>query len=110
MGEDRGGKKDYLGEFEHLVLLAVMRLGEEAYGAPIRQIIEERAERSVSFGALYSTLRRLRKKGYVDVTAALSGGRARQVYRVSGSGREALESAQRRLRRMTEGLWVLPGG
>lgn len=50
---------DYLGEFEHLVLLAVMQLGDNAYGAPIRQLIAERAERDVSFGAVYSTLRRL---------------------------------------------------
>ena len=50
---------DYLGEFEHLVLLAVMQLGNDAYGVPIRQLIAERAERDVSFGAVYSTLRRL---------------------------------------------------
>ena len=53
----------YLGEFEHLVLLAVVRLRNDAYGVPIRRTIEERAERSVSFGAVYSTLRRLEAKG-----------------------------------------------
>ena len=47
----------YLGEFEHLILLAIVRLGDEAYGVPIRRTIEERAERAVSFGAVYSTLR-----------------------------------------------------
>ena len=103
-------RKDYLGEFEHLVLLAVLRLGDDAYGAPIRQLIEERAERNVSFGALYSTLRRLKKKGYVTVKAFDGDGRQRQVYSVAPQGRDALEQAQRRLRKMTEGLWVLPGG
>ena len=59
---------DYLGEFEHLVLLAVMQLGDDAYGAPIRRLITERAERDVSFGAVYSTLRRLEAREYLRFT------------------------------------------
>ena len=96
---------DYLGEFEHLVLLAVLRLGDDAYGVPIRRIIQERAERSVSFGAVYSTLRRLRAKGYVEThsTAASGdghGGRPKQIFRVTDDGRQAVFASQRRLERM----------
>ena len=97
---------DYLGEFEHLVLLAVMQLGDDAYGAPIRRLIAERAEREVSFGAVYSTLRRLEAKGWVRVTPQPStspdGGRPRRIAHVTHSGREAVDAAQRRIRRMTD--------
>ena len=98
----------YLGEFEHLVMLAVLRLGDDAYGAPIRRTIEERAERSVSFGAVYSTLRRLQAKGYVDFqetpTGNARGGRPRRIFHLTTTGGAALESARRRLRRMEDGL------
>ena len=77
----------YLGEFEHLVLLAVMRLGDDAYGVPIRRLITERAQREVSFGAVYSTLRRLHAKGFLE-------------FREEPAAGEAPE----RLQRMSEGL------
>jgi hypothetical protein len=56
---------EYLGEFEQVVLLAVLRLGKGAYGVPIRREIEGRTGRAVSVGALYSTLDRLESKGYL---------------------------------------------
>ena len=98
---------EYLGEFEHLVLLAVVRLRNDAYGVPIRRTIEERAERSVSFGAVYSTLRRLEAKGYVKASPALSNGssgRPKRTFCLTRAGRTALSAAQRRLRMMAEGL------
>lgn len=100
---------DYLGEFEHLVLVAIVQLREEAYGVTIRRLIEERAERTVSFGAVYSTLRRLRNKGFVDMlgvdhSSDPQGGRPRQVVRITASGRETLQAARRRMGRMYEGL------
>ena len=57
--------ENYLGEFEQIVLLAVARLGDKAYGVPIRREITERAGRGTSVGALYSTLDRLETKGFV---------------------------------------------
>ena len=100
--------REYLGEFEHLVLLAVVRLGDDAYGAPIRLLIAERAEREVSFGAVYSTLRRLQVKGYLEVreepACGEAGGRPRRVAVLTHDGDTAVRAAQQRLQRMSEGL------
>lgn len=104
---------DALGEFEHLVLLAILRVGAGAYGVPIRDEIESRARRSVSLGALYATLRRLETKGLVasEATEAEDTGRARKVVRVTPRGLEAVRHAQARFRRMSDGLdEVLQGG
>ena len=67
--------ESYMGEFEHLVLLAILGLGDNAYGVTIRRMIEERAERAVSFGAVYSTLRRLDAKGLVRASRAAAKSR-----------------------------------
>lgn len=100
--------REYLGEFEHLVLLAVVRLGDRAYGAPIRLLIAERAERQVSFGAVYSTLRRLQAKGYLETreerAGGGAGGRPRRVAVLTPDGDTAVRAAQHRLQRMSEGL------
>src|SRR5215472_3073563 len=76
----------YLGEFEQIVLLAVVRLGDEAYGVPIRREIAERAGRQVTVGALYATLDRLEAKGLVhswfaDPTPE-RGGRSKRYFRL----------------------------
>ena len=97
-----------LGEFEQLVLLAVMRLEGDAYAVPIRQEIEERTSRSVARGALYVTLDRLEEKGYLkswlaDATAE-RGGRAKRYYEVKRAGVKALEHSWTALRSMWEGL------
>lgn len=97
-----------LGEFEQLVLLAVMRLRGDAYAVPIRQEIEERTSRSVARGALYVTLDRLEEKGYLkswlaDATAE-RGGRAKRFYEVKPAGAKALEYSWTALRSMWEGL------
>ena len=60
-----GGRQTYLGEFEQVVMLAVVRLGADAYGTQIRREIEARGERAVSIGAAYATLDRLVDKGYL---------------------------------------------
>ena len=74
----------YLGEFEHLVLLAVLRVGEDAYAVPVRAEIESRAGRAVSRGALYTTLDRLEQKGLLRSRLGdplpERGGRARRYY------------------------------
>jgi DNA-binding PadR family transcriptional regulator len=97
-----------LGEFEQLVLLAVMRLEGEAYAVPIRQEIEGRTSRRVARGALYVTLDRLEEKGYLkswlaDATAQ-RGGRAKRYYEVKPAGAKALEYSWTALRSMWEGL------
>jgi PadR family transcriptional regulator PadR len=97
-----------LGEFEQLVLLAVMRLEGEAYAVPIRQEIENRTSRTVARGALYVTLDRLEEKGYLkswlaDATAE-RGGRAKRFYEVKPAGAKALEYSWAALRSMWEGL------
>jgi len=98
----------YLGEFEQIVLLAILRLDDNAYGVPIRREIEKRAGRKVTVGALYSTLDRLEAKGYInswfaDPTAE-RGGRSRRYFRIEPSGAEALAKAKDMLDRMWKGV------
>lgn len=107
------GTLDYLGEFEHFVLLALVRLEDKAYGITIRDTIQARAGREVSLGAVYSTLRRLQGKGYVESwvgePTAQRGGRAKKYFRLTDRGGRTLYAAQQRLARMSGGLQVLPG-
>jgi len=100
---------DSLGEFEHLVLLAVLRVGAGAYGIPVRAEIETQAGRAVSLGALYSTLRRLETKGLIcaQTVEAEETGRPRKVVAVTPEGLRVVQIAQMRLRRMSEGLEAL---
>ncbi len=100
--------RDYLGEFEHVVILALLRLGDQAYGVTVRQEIEGRIGREVSIGAVYATLDRLEAKGYVksrfgDPTPE-RGGRSKRFYRVSSKGVAAVNRTHRALQSMTEGL------
>jgi len=98
----------YLGSFEQVVLLAILRLREDAYGMRVRQEIETRGGRSVSLGAVYATLDRLETKGYVssragDATPA-RGGRAKRFFRIESSGMAALQRSLRAIATMSEGL------
>lgn len=99
---------DYLGEFEQIVLLAILRLGDGAYGVPIRQEIEQRAARPVTIGALYATLDRLEAKGYVtswfSEPTRERGGRARRYFRLQPAGEEALARSKSMFDRMWQGL------
>ena len=82
-----------IGEFEYLMLSAASRLGEDAYGASIRQEIKQATGRSCSIGALYTTLDRLEKKGLVKTwlgePTPQRGGRAKRVVRVTAKGARA---------------------
>ena len=103
--------RDYLGEFEHIMVLALLRLEDRAYGVTVRQEIELRTHREVSIGAVYATLDRLEAKGYVksrrgDPTPE-RGGRSKRFFRVTAKGVAAVNRTQRALRSMTEGLNVL---
>lgn len=99
---------DSLGGFEHLVLLAVLRLGETAYALPIRAEIARRTGRAPARGAVYVTLDRLEGKGYLQSRLAGAtterGGRPRRYYRVRTAGARALEQSWTALARMREGL------
>jgi len=96
------------GDFEQLVLLAVLRLGDAAYAVPIRREIAARARRAPARGAVYVTLDRLEEKGYLESwlgePVADRGGRPRRYYRVRPAGVRALEDSWATLRRMWEGL------
>lgn len=95
---------DFLGEFEHLVLLAVARLGGEGYGMTIRREIESRTGRAVSIGAVYTTLGRLEQKGLVGSRVGRStpqrGGRARRHFELHRAGAIALHDSRRILTAM----------
>ncbi len=101
------GKGDHLGEFEHLVMLALLRLKDTAYGMRVRREIQSRTERSVAIGSVYATLDRLEHKGYVSASAGWEeGGRARKYFRLTPAGAEALLCKQEEIRRMTEGVSI----
>jgi PadR family transcriptional regulator, regulatory protein PadR len=100
--------RNYLGEFEHIVVLALLRLGDQAYGVTVRREIEARIRREVSIGAIYATLDRLEAKGYVkshlgDPTPE-RGGRSKRFFRVSAKGVNAVNRTHRALRSMAAGL------
>jgi PadR family transcriptional regulator len=103
-------KGEFLGEFEHIVILAILRLGDHAYGMRIRQEIEERTSRSVAIGAIYATLDRMRAKGYVSTWLAdptpERGGRAKRFFKVEAEGLAALKLSQDALKRMRQGVRI----
>ena len=98
----------HLGEFEQLLLLAILRLGDEAFGADIARELEERAGRSVSRGHLYTSLDRLEDKGLlrwrVASGTAVRDGLPRRVYTVTPAGLAAVRGARDVLRGMWRGL------
>jgi PadR family transcriptional regulator PadR len=106
------GRGEYLGEFEQVVLLAVARLGAEAYGMRIRAEIETRAGRRATIGAVYATLERLVAKGYARQADRPGGaersGLARRFYTITPAGKTALEGARDLQARMWAGLRIRP--
>ena len=97
-----------LGEFEQLVLLALVRLGPAAYGAGIRREIEARAGRELSISAVYTTLERLEQKGFVrswiGEPTPQRGGRRRKYFELRPLGARALKVAYNGFIGMTSGL------
>lgn len=100
--------ENLLGSFEQLILLALVRLREDAYGMSVRREVEQRTGRSVSLGAVYATLDRLEAKGYVTSRQGAPTperkGRAKRFFRIESSGLGALEHALKAVERMREGL------
>ena len=97
------GKGDHLGEFEHLVMLALLRLKHAAYGMRVRREIQSRTERSVAIGSVYATLERLQAKGMIASTRMApdaGGGKPRRLFRVESIGEQALVGSRDVLSRM----------
>ena len=98
------GDNDRLGRLEEIVLLALVCLGGDAYGVPIRREIAERTGRDVSFGAVYTTLDRLEGKGYVKSRVGEPtperGGRAKRYFRIEAAGSRALNEARQAIASM----------
>jgi PadR family transcriptional regulator, regulatory protein PadR len=97
-----------VGEFEHFVLLALVRLGNGAYGASIRREIRERTGRDSSVGTVYMTLARLEAKkmivSYVGIPTQVRGGRRRKHYLIDVEGQKALGRAYRAFTAMASGI------
>ncbi len=96
------------GEFELLVMLAVLRLGSGAYGVTIREELERETSRVLTLGTVYKTLGRLEAKGYLcsrtSEPTAERGGRRKKLYRVTPSGLTTIQHSLADLRRLAEGL------
>jgi DNA-binding PadR family transcriptional regulator len=105
---------EYLGDFEQIVLLAVLRLEANAYGMAVRREIEARTGRETSIGAVYATLERLESKGYVKSSQAEPtperGGRAKRMFQVTAEGGHALRVSQDALAAMSKGIKLSPAG
>jgi len=107
-------RSEFLGGFELLVLIALIRLGDEAYGVPISEAIEESSGKAVALGSVYVTLERLENKGLV--TSRLGeptperGGRAKTYFRVTAKGLRDARRAQRTLVNLWNGVPQLEGG
>lgn len=99
---------DRLGHFEEIILLALVRLRQNAYGMTVRREVVERTGRGVAIGAVYTTLERLEKKGYVSSwigdPTAIRGGRAKRYFRIEAPGERALREARQSIAGLLEGL------
>jgi len=99
-----------LGEVEQLVLLAILRLGDDAYAVPIRSLIKQDAKADLSRGTIYVTLERLERKGYVTSwfsdPQAVRGGKARRIFRLKPPGVAAIRAVKEGLDRLAEGTVV----
>lgn len=107
-------KKEHLGEFEQLTLLAVLRLGKEAYGARLREELSSQAGREATVSSIFITLTRLETKGMVTSwmgePTQVRGGKARRFFRVEARGLAALNQARDRLLAMWDGVQTASEG
>jgi len=99
---------DYLGEFEQLLLFALLRLGADAYGVTIRQEIARRTGRDIAAGAVYTALERLEARGYVrswmGEPTPERGGKRKKYYALQAEGSKALARSYENLQRMARGV------
>jgi DNA-binding PadR family transcriptional regulator len=96
--------RETLSQLEQLLMLAVVRAGEQAYGGTIQQALEETAGRSASIATIHVTLVRLEKKGYVrsrrEAPTPIRGGKAKRCFRLTAKGVEALRDSREALEKM----------
>jgi PadR family transcriptional regulator PadR len=101
-------KGDYLGEFEQFVLVALLRLGDDAYGVTIRREIERRTKRPTSAGSVYATLDRLQSHGMVSSRVGEAtpqrGGKAKTYFRIEAAGKRALKQSRQAANAMWNGF------
>jgi DNA-binding PadR family transcriptional regulator len=106
--------RDYLTDFELMILLAILRVGQAAYGVPIAREIETTGGRSVVLGAVYAALDRLEKNGLVSSSIGdptpERGGRAKRFFRVTPDGVRAVRQTRRALTRLWAGIAQVEGG
>lgn len=107
-------QRGFLGEFELMVLLAVIRLGDNAYGVPISGEIENRGGRDVAVSSVYAALERLEEKGLVSSfygePTLERGGRAKRFFQITSNGLGAVRQTQAALTNLWSGLPQLEGG
>ena len=107
-------RRDQLGSFELMVILVLIRLGDNAYGVPICEELEKRTGREAAVGSVYAALERLEHKGFV--TSELGeptserGGRAKKYFRLTARGLKEVRETQRSLVKLWQGLPELQGG
>jgi PadR family transcriptional regulator PadR len=107
-------KREQLGSFELMVILVLIRLGDNAYGVPICEELEKRTGRDVAVGSVYAALERLQDKGFVTSElgepTAERGGRAKRYFHVTARGLKEVRETQRSLVKLWNGLPELQGG
>src|SRR5687767_612349 len=106
-------KGDYLGQFELMVLLALMRLEDDAYGVTIAEELEQQTGREVVVASVYATLERLQDRGLVSSSLGEAtperGGRAKRYFKISGAGVREVRAARQSLMSLWKGLPELKG-
>jgi DNA-binding PadR family transcriptional regulator len=106
-------KRNNLGDFELMVMLALLRLGDDAYGVPISREIEQQSGREVALGSVYATLERLEGRGLVSShlgkPTAERGGKAKRYFRVTSNGLRKAQETRRALMKLWRGLPELEG-
>lgn len=104
----------HFSDFELIVMLVLLRLGDDAYGVPIAREIEERMGREVKLGSVYATLERLERKGFVaselGEPTQERGGRAKRYFHITKQGMREVRKTRQVLTRLWQGVPELEGG
>jgi DNA-binding PadR family transcriptional regulator len=107
-------KRDHLGNFELMVILVLIRLGENAYGVPISEELEKASGRDIAIASVYAALERLEAKGFVTSElgepTAERGGRSKRYFRVTARGLKEVRETRRTLVKLWHGLPEVEGG